>query len=109
MFLSHIMLGFVFYFDPFFEFISMSFSALLADMSGFAGYCLTPSLLLWFLLLCVIREYDRFLCRKGAIFFPIDATCTISLWAILRESQYGHTLKAKNIIRQLSTKSPANY
>ena len=37
MFLSHIMLGFVFY-----------FSALLADMSGFAGFCLTPSLLFWF-------------------------------------------------------------
>ena len=46
---------------------------------------------------------------KRSYFFPIDATCTINLWAILRESQYGQTLKAKNIIQQLSTKSPANY
>ena len=48
-FLSHIMLGLVFYFEPFLGFISMSFSVLLADMSGFAGYCLPPFLFMWFL------------------------------------------------------------
>ena len=53
MFLSHIMLGFVFYFDPFFGFISMSFSALLEEYFGVSRLLFNPSLLFCFFLVFV--------------------------------------------------------